>query len=441
MTQEFLNFIESSRLTNKDHSILIAISGGVDSIVMTHLFQSSGFRVSLAHCNFNLRGSESDKDEEFVVELAKRTGLKCFTKSFGTKSYATHQGISTQMAARELRYKWFEELIDQYHLDRLATAHHLDDSFETVLLNLVRGTGIAGITGISEQSGNIIRPLVHFTKEEILTYAKEHNLEWREDASNSSDDYKRNAIRLNVVPELKKLNPALLETFRATARRMKDTAELLKSEAKIVRQKNLIRKGADYYLNKKNVRSLNPIVLHELLSEFGFTYHDSNLIIDRITKTGLQFYSNQWVLNIDRDELILSPVDFQSSKIQVNQKDIEVKLPECLLTISTEDADPKKMINTDEGATFDFDRLSWPLTIRNWEEGDRFRPLGMTGQKKISDFMIDAKIPLNLKRRVYVMESNGEIVWIIGHRIDDRFKVTSSTKTYYQIRLNHAQSF
>ncbi len=433
MLSEFLAFIKTNELVKPEDRILLAVSGGIDSVVMAHLFSQATFDFGIAHCNFQLRGADADRDEAFVEQFAGILKVPFFTKRFDTKKYAKDRGLSTQLAARDLRYNWFEQVVQENNYALIATAHHLNDSIETVLFNLVKGTGIAGLTGIPIKNKSIIRPLSFASREAIEKYAAAHNLTWREDATNKESDYSRNLIRNKVLPLLKEINPSLEHTFEATLSRLQSTSRLVEAQVTLIKNAHMEVRGEDVYIDKSALKNIEITVLSELLKPYGYNYSQSLSIRNALNEVGKIFDSNDYVLNVDRSQLIISRVRANETKkeeILAGQEYYDNE--EFTLQLETTSGNS---IRKDVDAGFDFEKLNFPLVVRKWQAGDSFRPLGMKGEKKLSDFMIDNKIPLNLKDRVHVLISGNDIAWVIGHRIDDRFKITDSTKTTLNIRL------
>ncbi|MBL6444911.1 tRNA lysidine(34) synthetase TilS [Fulvivirga sp. 29W222] len=414
--------------------MLLAVSGGVDSVVLVRLFKDAGFNFAIAHCNFQLRGLESDGDEVFVRELAQLNNVSCFVQSFDTKNYAALQGVSTQMAARDLRYGWFSDLMAEHNFKYIATAHHLDDSLETVLFNLTKGTGIAGLRGILPKKNNLIRPLLFASKENILSFARQKGLQWREDSSNQSTKYSRNLIRHEVIPALKKINPSMVTTFMQVSQRLEGTEKVLQQRVDQLRRESLTEQGEDLYLLKEKIAEQPAVVIEELLKPYGYNWQQVQEILNGLEGlVGKMFLSGSYQLNIDRSHLIISPLkkgEIGEQYIEINEEYVDNEVVKLRCYYSGE---PKNFLKQKHEASLDFDCLKFPLKLRKWVEGDAFRPLGMRGKKKISDFMIDEKIPLNLKERVCVIESAGEVVWVVGHRVDDRFKVRPDTKRIFNM--------
>ena len=433
MVKDFLDFISTNNLCDKGDKVLLAVSGGVDSVVLVRLFKEAGFNFAIAHCNFQLRGSESDGDEAFVRELARSSNVSCFVRSFDTKNYAVMHGVSTQMAARDLRYAWFADLIAEHGIKYIATAHHLDDSLETVLFNLAKGTGISGVRGILPKQNNLIRPLLFASKEGILSYAGNNDLQWREDSSNESTKYSRNLIRHEVVPVLKKINPSLISTFMQTRQRLEDAEKVLMEKVDQVRSEGLSFQGEDVYVPKEAIAGQPAAVVEELLKPYGFNWQQVREVLSGLEGlAGKVFLSGSHQLNIDRSHLIISPLKGEVGEEYIESHE-EHAGNEVIKLRCYQSDDINHLLRKKNEASVDFDRLNFPLKLRKWKEGDVFCPLGMRGKKKVSDFMIDEKIPLNLKERVCVIESAGEVVWVVGHRVDDRFKVRPDTKRIFNM--------
>lgn len=437
MLQKFYQYITDNKLFTPENKILIAVSGGSDSVCLAHLFHRAGFHFGIAHCNFQLRGKHADDDEAFVQKLADRFEVKFHAIRFDTKEYAEKQNISIQMAARELRYGWFYQLLNAEGYDFLATAHHQNDLAETVLLNLTRGTGIAGLHGIKAARGQLIRPLLFAQKEEIEEYLKSEHQDWREDMSNQENKYYRNLIRNQVIPLLKKINPGFEETMAQTVEKISASETLFEEE--INRFKGIaLKKEKDItYLDFKLLKkSSEPAIrLFEILKEFGFNYIQSKEII-RSTATGKLFESQMYVLVKDREQLVISPKTGEVPEVIINKELKNYSNPFYQFEFSTVDASGFSIPKSKNIGCLDYSKLKFPLKIRQWEAGDYFYPLGMTQKKKVSDFLIDRKIPLNLKKRIFVLTSGEDIVWVIGERVDNRYKVLDSTEKIYMIKKN-----
>lgn len=435
MLEEFKQHIDDNLSFLKESKLLIAISGGLDSVALTYLCKHVGFNFSLAHCNFNLRGEESNADENFVYALAENMNVEVFIQNFDTKQYAEQNKLSTQVAARELRYNWFHELAEQLQFDYTLTAHHADDNLETFLINLSRGTGLDGLTGIPQVNKNIVRPLLPFSREDLETYVKDNKIDWRDDSSNESVKYLRNKLRHDVLPILKSINPQLLQNFNKTINHLKESQQIVNDRIDDISDDviNVTSKGI--YLNIDKIQALNhsKAYLYELLNDYGFS--EWNDIYNLLTaQSGKQVLSKHWRLIKDRNTLILSqrsPETFQY--IQVNVNDQTVSLPSGVLQFETVSKIEKALPNC---IYIDGDKLQFPLTIRTSKEGDYFFPLGMKGKKKVSKYYKDEKLSLIDKENTLLLCSSDDIVWIINRRADNRFKVEVATKSIIKICFN-----
>jgi tRNA(Ile)-lysidine synthase len=435
MLERFIDQVELLGCAGK--KILVAISGGIDSVALLDLLTRAGYATGISHANFQLRGEESEGDEIFVRALGAAAGIPVFVERFDTAAYAGAHGLSTQMAARLLRYRWFKSVLERENYDCLATAHHLNDSLETTLLNLVRGTGLRGLSGIPRQAETIIRPLLSFTRQEIEAYAAQRGLRWREDSSNAHDHYRRNQIRHHVIPILKEINPALEETHARTLRRLTAAAFLAAQGLNQVRERYGLRQGDNILISRRLAAEVPypAAVLFELISEYGFTLAQCDaMVITREGRSGSVFLSPGFLLVVDRESFILSPQRTPWGETTLAEGEHTAHLGPWSMTVDlvagqTVSADP-------EVAFLDHQQLTFPLCWRQWKPGDAFHPLGMDHRKKISDFLIDKKIPVPDKNGVTVLESGGKIAWVVGHRIDDRFKVTDQTTrvVFFQVR-------
>lgn len=423
-----LGFLNQSKL-------LIAISGGIDSVVLTHLCHKLGLNISLAHCNFNLRGKESDADEGFVLELAENLELEVFVQRFDTELYAKDNKRSIQMAARELRYSWFSELAEQLKFDFILTAHHADDNLETFLINFTRGTGLEGLTGIPEVNDKFIRPLLPFSSESILNYAQAHQIKWRDDSSNKSVKYLRNKLRHEVVPILKEINPGLLQSFQTTLNNLNESSEIVEESIDVFLKKAIESIGDKEVRFKisefKKLNNPKPY-LFESLKEFGFNeWNDVVGLLD--AETGKQVFSPTHRLIKNREYLLLSEINLEESiSISISDNVSQVETPFGILFFDEADAIFGERTNI---IFADKDALNFPLTIRQYKAGDVFHPLGMTGKKKVSKYFKDEKLSLLDKENTWLLCSGDDIVWVINRRADNRFRITESTKRILKIEL------
>lgn len=429
---EFTDFIYRNTLFTKESKILLTVSGGKDSVLMVHLFKLAGFDFGIAHCNFNLRGTESRRDEEFVKALADSVRAPFHVTLFETGAHAKLNKVSTQMAARQLRYTWFDEISIKYGYDVIATAHHQTDAVETVLLNLVRGTGISGLHGIFPKREKLVRPLLFLSRDRIDDLIRENNLEYVEDSSNLKADYARNKIRLKVLPQLRAINPVLEQTFQQNIRRFAETELVLKQVIHQLKREICTKKEDGIYLDTDKIKELNPqhLLLFEVLKDYEFSEAVvSDIIRDLDSISGTSFYSSTHRLILDRKQLILTPLNEEEKQdeLSVSPDDRSVAFSKHQFLISYRDAPGYDPIISK--AHLDAEKLIFPLVVRAWRKGDRFIPLGMKGFKKVSDFFIDQKVPLTSKSQIPILvNGNGDIMWIGGWRQDNRYKVTASTK-------------
>ncbi len=439
MIGPFVSYIETNRLFSKKDSILLAISGGIDSIVMLDLFYRSGFSCAIAHCNFKLRGSESDEDEIFVKELGKKYDLQVYTRSFTTREYALNNSMSIQMAARELRYEWFEEVRVMAGCDYIATAHNRNDISETFFINLVRGTGIKGLTGIKEKSGQIIRPMLFTGRDQISGYASEHHLEWREDSSNATLKYARNKIRHGVIPVLEEINPRFSEVMLENILRLREAAGIYLQVLEEKKREFLVRDNRKLLIpvDRLSREKYAHVWLYGILVEFDFTSAVTGDVMKSLgSPPGRIFLSPTHRLVKDRDFLIIEPLrPPQLKRYYIENPYLNIEEP-IKLSLSVFDRKDEFIIpRYPDIACVDFDLLEFPLIIRKWEKGDYFRPLGMKNMKKLSDFFIDNKVSIPDKENTWLLTSGKNIVWIIGKRIDDRFRITGTTEKILQLEM------
>jgi tRNA(Ile)-lysidine synthase len=430
--KKFTDFIEQNALFEHDNTVLAAVSGGMDSVLMVHLLKSAGINFGIAHCNFQLRGDESTADEEFCKNLAQQLNVPFHTVKFDTQTYAAENKISIQMAARDMRYQWFEQVRQQSHYSVIALAHHKNDAIETILLNLTRGTGIAGLHGILPKNGALTRPMLFLTREEIKKIITDNNYSYVEDSSNSSVKYARNKIRHEVIPKLKELNPGLENTFENNLKHFRDLEILLETKLQELRKDLLIPHLNELRLPLHGVKSLNPmrLLLFKLLQPYGFNETAVDDLIASLDKhSGRIFEAPDYKLIIDRDQLILTKKQtVQQQNVTINKNDHTVNYGDYKLTLLHDDS---ALIIKDNplSVSVDTDLLAYPLTVRAWQQSDQFYPLGMKTRKKLSDFFINQKIPVHLKNEIpLLINGNGDIIWIAGYRLDNRYMVNKNTK-------------
>lgn len=428
-------YIKDNNLLNNNSKVIIGVSGGADSIALLDMLYTLGYECIVAHCNFHLRDQESYRDEYFVEKICTKYNVKYVSASFNTKKYIKEESISLEMAARELRYAWFEKIRKKYNADKIAIAHHQNDSVETVLINLIRGTGIRGLTGIAPINGNIIRPLLCIYREDILEYLNEKELTFVEDSTNKEDIYTRNKVRLNVLPLLQTINPSVIQAISRSAENLSQTEKIYQSyiekATKAVYANNII--NIDTLLQQVEPKT----ILFEILFPLGFNAPTVDNIYESInSQSGKIFYSPEYQLVKDRDTFILQALDKQSDKIYtLFEHESEISDPVKLSIESFRKPKDLDIIRDSDTLYIDKGKLSFPLIIRKWKKGDKFKPFGMKGHKKVSDYFTDRKFSLIEKENTWLLCSIDEIVWIIGERADDRFKITNKTIEVLKINL------
>ena len=438
--ERFVRYLEEETRCQPGSRVLLAVSGGKDSVLMTHLFVQAGYTIGIAHCNFRLRGAEADADEALVNRLARQLEVPFYTTAFDTESVAQTQGISIQMAARDLRYDWLETIRTSQGYNFIAVGQHRNDHLETLLLNLVRGTGLGGLRGIQPRRGYIIRPLLFLTAEEVAAEVAGQGLEYRDDASNFSTKYARNKIRLEVTPRLRELNPALERTMAANMAHFTDAYTVLQQHVTEMRNRLFETKQLEgeeeWHIPIAELSGLQPqrFLLYELFKPYGFTEAVLGDLAAALGGTpGKQFFSPSHVLYVDRQTVVLTRREPPTDEVTaIHEADKSVSWNghrfECAVTSGT-------TVRADAHiAQFDADRLVFPLQIRSWRTGDTFHPLGMKGSKKLSDFFVSLKIPLRRKYRVpVVVNGNGDIIWVVPYRMDNRYKITTKTKKVFTL--------
>lgn len=430
MFEKFQKHLRKSFPSIADKKLLLASSGGIDSMVLADLLKTAKLTFSIAHCNFNLR-EESAEDAKFIRDYANSNNIEIFVTSFDTVKFASDNKLSIQVAARQLRYMYFQQLATENNFDHILTAHHLDDNLETFLINFSRGTGLDGLTGIPESNGNILRLLLPFTRFEIEEYASQNHIQWREDSSNQSDKYVRNSVRHHIVPKLKELNSQLLSSFAQTLQNLQQSQSMAEDASILVYKQVVIEKETKIIFKIHELKKLKnyPAYLHHWLKDFGFTaWKDIYELPD--SQSGKKIFSSDFVLFKDREILILErQVEPESGTYEIDRETPEISKP-LQLTFEIVNA----IDEPNENRIFvDADKMSYPLILRKWERGDRFYPIGMVGSKKISKYFKDEKISVSEKASIWILTSNEEIVWIVGYRADDRFKVTDETGTILKI--------
>jgi tRNA(Ile)-lysidine synthase len=436
MQKQFLKYCEKIGLS-KENKILLTVSGGLDSMALLHLFHLSGFSIEVAHCNFNLRGEESNGDEQFVKEACHSLDISFHCKHFDTEKYAQDNGVSIQMAARDLRYTWFEEIRSANNIDFIATAHHQDDQIETILLNLSRGTGLKGMHGILAKHQYIIRPLLFCDRQALALWIKDNKFLYREDSSNASVKYSRNKLRHKVLPVLKEINASLGSTMQQNVERFDASHQNLSFFYEKERATILSAKEDEITINLLEIQKLpSPIdALFHYLSVYGF--NDWKAMEQQLNSdSGKIISSKSHQLLKDRNTLILKEIPIsRDEEYLIQDADSFISEPinlkfECL------QMENFKLVKDSTIAALDYDKLDFPLTLRKWRKGDVFHPLGMRGKKKLSDFFIDKKLSVFEKQNTWIVCTNDKIVWVVGARIDERFKLVENSQKVYLVKLN-----
>jgi tRNA(Ile)-lysidine synthase len=436
MVSVFIDNIRIKNLLDIRSRYLLALSGGIDSVALGHLLKAAGFDFEIAHVNYGLRGEESDGDEAFIRALGSMWGVAVHVKKVGSADFAL-SGASTQMIARDIRYQWFDNLIRDRTCQGVLVAHHFEDQMETILLNVLRGSGIEGVYGMSERRGNIIRPLLPFHRAELLHYMQENNYTWREDRSNQESYYKRNFLRNEVLPLIEKKFPTGISTMGQSFKRIKDTGKAFFHLYQYWKDNNIHKEGDYLVLGIKdfiNLPGKNSLLFY-WLRDFGFGASDVEDVIVSAENgaVGKVFHAGDYVLNVDRNQLILGKSDFDWGPIRVGKDDIRVIIHGDKYDVLHVNHD-FPLDRNPENAMLDFDKLSFPLTVRKWELGDKMVPLGMKSDKKISDLLIDLKLPLIEKKKTGVVLSNEDVIWLVGFRINDKYKCDANTKNILYLK-------
>lgn len=440
MISAFQKNIEEHHLFEPGANLLLAVSGGIDSVVMAWLFHQLGVRATIAHCNFQLRADESEADEAFVRQLAQQLQFGFTSIRFDTKDYAHQKGISIQMAARDLRYNWFHELSKEFGYHVVAVAHNLDDVVETILMNLGRGTGIKGLTGIKPKNGIIVRPLLFASRKQIDEYAQKNNVSFRQDSSNSDTKYTRNAIRHRVVPVLKEIFPSFQHNVMHTAHCLSVVDQTYTRYIKKIKEQIFEYDGDRVAINIATLKSMEvySYQLFDIFDEFGFHQNVLHDLLENIdNQSGAEYLSASHVLLKDRHRLFIRPrKSMYASETRINKEDSFIAGPIKLHVKTLTAFDPNDMPRKSNVVWLDADKLSFPLVLRPWHDGDFFHPLGMKGRKKISDYFTDIKLNRFDKSEVFLLTSGSDIVWVVGFRIDDRYKFTEQTKTVLALQFD-----
>jgi tRNA(Ile)-lysidine synthase len=450
----FKSFISNQNLFSPKDKLLLAVSGGMDSAVLCELCHQSGFDFAIAHCNFQLRKEESERDENFVRQLAEKYQKQIFIKKFETERYAAENKTSIQVAARELRYGWFSEIVNgqwsvvnkthhsPFTIHHIVTAHHLDDNIETVLMNFFKGTGIAGLHGILPKQGKIIRPLLFAKKEELKKFADENKLQWVEDSSNKSDKYSRNYFRHQVIPLIEKIYPSAIYNLAANINRFQDIEILYQQSIALHKKKLLEQKGNEIHIPILKLKKSEPLstVIYEIIKGYQFSSAQADEVINLLqSESGKYIQSATHRIIKNRNWLIISPNNSElSQNIIIDEPVGSWQLSIGSLHFELVSAANHKLQTTNNIAQFDAAKIKFPLLLRKWKPGDYFYPLGMKKKKKLARFFIDSKLSQTEKEKTWVVEMNKKIIWVVGMRIDERFKITAQTKEMLKIVFNNS---
>lgn len=478
LQEKFIQHLKQFPFIQKNQKQLIAVSGGVDSVVLCDLMFAAGYDFFIAHCNFRLRGEESERDEQFVRNLGEKYEKEVLVKRFGTEKYAAKNKVSIQVAARELRYKWFKEVINEQRITNseqgimnneqritnneqltthnqqrtthnshltthyILTAHQANDNIETLLMNFFKGTGIAGLHGILPVQEKIFRPLLFAKKEELVFYANENNLHFVEDSSNLSDKYTRNFFRNNLFPELKKIYPNVEDNLLNNIQRFKEAEELYKQSIDLHKKKLLEFKGSELHIPVLKLQKVSPLftIIYEIIKDFGFASSQVQEAVDLLeSETGKYILSSSHRIIKNRNWLIISPLQTkEAANILIEENDAKITFSDGELSFELVDAPHFQIPSSNNIAALDYTEITFPLLLRKWKQGDYFYPLGMKKKKKLSKFFIDKKLSKTDKEKVWILEMNKKIIWIVGERIDDRFKIKQGTKQVLKIMFRNA---
>jgi tRNA(Ile)-lysidine synthase len=427
--KQFISHLSDKYTLQPTARVLLAVSGGLDSMVMLELFHRARFNIGVAHVNFQLRGEASDGDEALARKVCEQKGIPFFSTQVATKEYAKEKGISVQMAARELRYTWFASVAKEHQYDWIATAHHLNDSIETALFNWTNASSLAGLCGIAAQHGNIIRPLLFATRKELEDFAQDYAVPWREDSSNDLDVYKRNFIRHQVIPKLKELNPSLESSLQRGQRKLFSELSFLNYAFEQWKIQYVVEENAIIRIEKIGLDKVDAaaMLLYKVAEPFGFNFDVCEEVMQVLhAQAGKKFLSASHELIVDRTTVLIAQHADLLSPILIEKGQTDAFFGNWHLSLAVDEK--QQPVNDPQVAMLDLSLLQFPLIWRQWQAGDVFQPLGMKGHKKISDLLVDTKVPMPDKAKVTVICSGEEIVWVAGHRLDERFKLTENTK-------------
>jgi tRNA(Ile)-lysidine synthase len=442
----FQEHIKQEQLFSSRDRLLLTVSGGLDSVVLTECCYRSGFEFGIAHANFQLRGEESTRDEEFVKALAAKYGKSFLSKKMSAEEYAGQAAVSIQVAARELRYRWFKEILerDPAHYRFILTAHHLDDNIETMLMHFFRGTGIAGLRGMPAKQGTLIRPLLGFPKSALRSFAEDQQLSWVEDSSNESDKYTRNYFRNRLIPEVETVFPEVRHNLKANLRRFAEVEALYLQAIQQHKKKLMNRVGEEVHIPVLLLKKTQPLhtILFELIQGFGFSAAQVEECLKLVdSSNGKYISSNTHRIIKNRGWLIIAPLqDRNAAHVIIEKDDRNVSFPAGRLILTTlKTVSPEETEKSPATAFLDADKITFPLILRKWKAGDYFYPLGMQKKKKIARFLIDRKLSKTDKEKTWVLEMDRHIIWVVGQRIDNRFRLSPSTKQVLKIEAGMAE--
>ncbi|MGL5690188.1 MAG: tRNA lysidine(34) synthetase TilS [Bacteroidales bacterium] len=444
MYQTFIDTLNRLKIT-RDQLIIIALSGGADSVALLHLFNLAGYKCIAAHCNFHLRKEESDRDEQFVKDLCASLNIRLLIKHFDTVAYASAHKVSIEMAARDQRYSWFEEIRTEYNASYIAVAHHADDQIETLFLNLLRGTGIRGMSGMKEINGFILRPILNIYRTDLEEWLSSSDYHFIHDSSNFTLDYKRNKIRHQLIPLLEEIQPNSKATILRSMSNMAESEELYKQALDQIRQEIVIEESSDKMrIDLLKLQTKHPVktILYDLLSSYNFNRITIEQLIKSLdtAQSGQMFYSSTHRLIKNRDTLLIHSTENKSesdAEYFIQSDDTGLQTPVCFKVDKINYEDLSEIEKAKHIAYFDYDKLSFPLKLRKWRTGDRMKPFGMRGSRKISDIFSDMKYDIYRKENTWLLCNGDDIIWLIGEKTHDSYKVTNQTKTVYRILLEN----
>ncbi len=453
LLQQFTSYIQKENLFQSKDKLLIAVSGGADSSVLCNLCFAAGYNFAIAHCNFKLRGEESDRDELFVKKLSEQYNTNLFTTSFDTEIIAKENKKSIEETARNLRYDWFKEIMEESKqlelpFKYLLTAHHADDNIETVVMNFFRGTGIKGLRGILPKQNNIVRPLLFAKRKEILDYANAKNVDFVTDCSNAENDYTRNLFRNEILPALEKVYPEAANNVLRNIERFTDLEYLYEQSMEGLKEKLTEIKGNEVHIPVLKLAKTKPLstIIYEIIKDYNFTAAQVSEVGKLLqSESGKYIKSSSHRILKNRNWLIISPIvsTAETVNIIIEENENNILFADQILTIQKVNL-PETLATDASTAFINANELKFPLLLRKWKQGDYFYPFGMKNKatdkvckKKLSRFFADLKLSLIQKENVWVLESDKKIVWVVGFRIDDRFKITSSSKCILKLNSTH----